>query len=487
MSATFEIRDADAARRWLAQGLWLQRVLAPAAATIRPALRWTLELASVGQPLPPVGLIADVGRLALGAEWTVRREGATAHLPGVPPALLRTYEDYVLGKLAADWTFARAADALRGYRGEQQERDQARGLAFLLGQFRARADLAAAELSSAIIKSLLDLPAQVVLSEGWESLTRDGLHPLLHEQYESLIAASRRIAEVLAPEDVFELEHRTALADFGERVALRQVLQAASRLEADLPKRPPRPRAGRHELATNIHEEDTYPVGGFSSLSTRGSIESLLHSQLAFMEKEGRPDLFDVKFVRDELLYYARDENRFLRRRRTYLFALFADLRQTRTKDPALPYQRGVLLLALLLVVVRRLSDWLCTDALRFEFVFVRETGQEDDVLAPERELLRMLLREPIENGSVVLTPDVPASALTRLCAERARRSLCQCLMLSVQDRPLESQEAAVMRLVLSGPCPRLVAADGHPVSAAGEEPLETWTGVLRESLQRLI
>jgi hypothetical protein len=487
MGTISEIRDADAARRWLAQGLWLQRVLAPAAAMVRPALRWALEVASVGQPLPPVGFVADVGQLVLGADWAVRRESATAHLPGVPPALPRTYEDYVLGKLSADWTFARAADALRGYQGEQQERDRARGLAFLVGQFRARADFAATELSPAIIKSLLDLPAQEVLAEGWDSLVREGLHPLLNKQYESLIAASRRIGEVLAPEDVFELEHRTALADFGERVALRQVLRAASHLQTALPRRPPHPRAGRHEVATNIHEEDTYPVGGFSSLSTRGSVESLLHSQLAFMEKEGRPDLFDVKFVRDELLYYARDENRFLRRRRSYLFALFADLRQTRTKDPALPYQRGVLLLALLLVAVRSLSDWLCTDALRFEFLFVGETGEQEEVLAPERELLRMLLHEPIENGSVVLTPDVPASALARICTERGRRSLCQCLTISVQDRPLESQEASIMRLVLDGPCPRLVAAEGDPVSVVGEEPLETWTAVLRGLLQRLI
>src|SRR6185295_9713646 len=101
------------------------------------------------------------------------------------------------------------------------------------------------------------------------------------------------------------------------------------------------------------------PVGGFSSLSTRGTIESLLHSQLAFMEKEDRPDLFDMKFLRDELLYYARDENQFLRRRRTFIFALFPDLRHTRVKDPALPYQRGILLLGLVLVMVRRLSDWL--------------------------------------------------------------------------------------------------------------------------------
>ena len=32
---------------------------------------------------------------------------------GLPSSLLRTYEDHVLGKLYADWTFSRAGDALR--------------------------------------------------------------------------------------------------------------------------------------------------------------------------------------------------------------------------------------------------------------------------------------------------------------------------------------------------------------------------------------
>ena len=211
----------------------------------------------------------------------------------------------------------------------------------------------------------METSPQEALALGWDSLNREGLHPLLEELYNSLIAASRRTAEVLAPEDVFELEHGTALAEFGERVALRQVLQVAARLEATLPAQRIRPLAGRQEVPTRVLDEDTYPVGGFSSLSTRGSIESLLHSQLAFMEKDDRPDLFDMKFLRDELLYYSRDENQFLRRRRTFIFALFPDLRSTRVKDPSLPYQRGILLLALVLVVVRRLSEWLehrCAD-----------------------------------------------------------------------------------------------------------------------------
>jgi hypothetical protein len=486
MSTIYELRDPDAARRWLAQGLWLQRVRPPAAATVRPALRWALELALGGQPLPPLGFIADVGQLALGADWTAQPGREAGQGPGLSAALCRAYEDHVLGKLAADWTFARAADALRGYQGEQQERDQARGLAFLLGQFRSRADLAGVALSPGIIKALLETPPQEALAEGSDSLGRDGLQPLLHELYEGLIAATRRLGDVLAPEDVFELEHRTALAEFGERVALRQVLQAASRLEATLPARPPRPRAGRREVATNLHEEDTYPVGGFASLSTRGSVESLLHSQLAFMEKEGRPDLFDVKFVRDELLYYARDENRFLRRRRSYLFALFPDLRQTRTKDPALPYQRGVLLLALLLVAVRRLSEWLSTEALCFEFLFLRDQGQ-DEMLTRERELLQMLLREPIENGTAIIRPDVPPGTLAALCAERARRSLCHCVSLSVLDRPLVAPGSAVTRLRLDGSCPALAAGDEEPACPEGEVPFDVWAAALRELLSRLV
>ena len=57
-------------------------------------------------------------------------------------------------------------------------------------------------------------------------------------------------------------------------------------------------------MPTRVLDEDQYPVGGYTSISTRGSIESLLHSQLAYMEPES-PDLFDMKFVRDELFYYS--------------------------------------------------------------------------------------------------------------------------------------------------------------------------------------
>src|SRR4051795_2411852 len=174
------------------------------------------------------------------------------------------------------------------------------------------------------------------------------------------------MAEVLALEDVIALEQKTALLTMGEYVAHRQVVQIANRLEEGLPRHKPRPQSGRREVPTRVLDEDTYPVGGFASISTRGTVESLLHSQLAFMEPatEPRPDLFDVKFVRDELLYYSRDENQFLRRRRSFVFALLPDLTRARFKDVELPCQRIVLVLALLLTGVRKLTEWLTADAL---------------------------------------------------------------------------------------------------------------------------
>jgi hypothetical protein len=467
---TVELRDLDSARMYVVQGLWLQRLLPPAAATVRPALEWALEVASAGQPLPPVGFVADLGHAAFQLD-EVRTDRREQPIPGFPSALARTYEDYVLGKLYADWTFARAADALRSYQG----RDRARGLAFLLNQFRERAGFGGVELSPAVLKGLLQNPPEDVLRQGWEALTQDGVQPLLIERYHDLIAAARRTAEVLAPEDLFELEHGTALDDLGQRLALRQVLQAATQLEASLPALRPPPRARRQQVPTRVLDEDTYPVGGYSSLSTRGSLESLLHSQLAYMDHTERPDLFDIKYLRDELLYYARDENQFWRQRRAFVIILFPDLVQARFKDAAQPWQRIVLLLGLLVAAVRRLSEWLSTDALRFVFLFVAQDGKQP--LNAERRLLETVLREPIAHGIAELALVATATEASQECTRRARRSLCHGLAVSTGEVRLEAEGTVMTRLQFDSPCPAL--NDGAQVT--------TWSATLGELLQRWV
>jgi hypothetical protein len=204
--------------------------------------------------------------------------------------------------------------------------------------------------------------------------------------------------------------------------------------------------------------------------------------QQAFMEKNDRPDLFDIKYLRDELLYYARDDNQFLRRRRTFVFTLFPDLVGARFKDAELPCQRIVLLLALLVVAVRKLSEWLSTDALRFEFVFVAD--KDSGPLAPEQALLATLLREPIANGTVGLATAPTSAVVGRQCAMRARRSLCHCLAISAADQRLEAEGVVVTQLRVDGPRPALENADGALACPEVDEPVEGWGAALETLLE---
>jgi hypothetical protein len=234
-------------------------------------------------------------------------------------------------------------------------------------------------------------------------------------------------------------------------------------------------------VPTRVTDEDQYPVGGYSSISTRGSIESLLHSQLAYMEPQG-PDLFDLKFVRDELFYYSRDENQFLRRRRAFVFALYPDLVAARFKDADLPTQRIVLALSAVLTLVRRLTDWLSSDALRFEVLFVRSGG--DKPLADEAELLQLLLREPIERGAAeVRWVDGPA-AVERLLLETARHSQVHCLTVSADPVRLDPEGVVVSRLTVDGPRPTLTDGAGRDAEFDAEDAFDHWAAAVVRVLE---
>ena len=472
MYTNIELRDPTDARRFLTQGLWWQRIVPVRAEHVAGILDWALAIASEGEPLPPLGFVADLGHMIFRATTNIAADDAHLGLP----SLTRAYEDYVLGKLFADSSFERAADALRPY----PAADRAKGLAFVVARMRERAGIAGVLLSPGAIKSCRETDPHELLREGFDSIEQSGMMPRLTSLYEQLVREIRNTANVLGVEDIFELEHKTALAPFGQRVALRQVLHAAALLAQTLPHLKPRPMNQRHEVPTRMLEEDTYPVGGFVSISTRGSIESLLHSQLAFMEDRDRPDLFDVKFLRDELLYYSRDENSFLRRRRTFIFALYPDLTQARFKDAELPYQRVILLLALLRTSVLKLTDWLNTEALVFEVILIEAKGAP--ALTAERELLTVLLAAQIANATVSIEA-LPADQLAERCVWRARRSGCHCLLASAKEQTLDAEGAFVSRLTLDAPTPNLGLDGDSPSRPEAETPWLAWTAILERLL----
>lgn len=471
------LRDPIEAQRFLIQGLLLQRATTPVGSTIKHILEWALEISAGGQPLLPLGVIADFGHAAYGTDRDGRGSRDFPMIPGLPPTLMRGYEDHVLGKVYSDWSFERASDAMRRFQG----RDRSIALAYIIRQFRERASLGGIEMSPGIIRSLLEAQPDELFRRAWESFAEHGPSTLIVELYESLIAAARGMAELLALEDVIALEHRTALADMGQYVAHRQVLQTASRFDERLSRHKVKPLAGRKEVPTRVLDEDTYPVGGFASISTKGTVESLLHSQLAFMERDPnlRPDLFDVKFLRDELYYYSRDENQFLRRRRVFLFCLYPDLVKARYKDPELPVQRIVMILGLLLTTVRRLSEWLSTDALKFEFLLVQD--KEAKPLAQEGALLEMLFREQIGNGTVEIRHF--ANDPRGYADNCGQRSMCHVLTVSANGVDLDTETAITTELIVDGPRPEVRIGPNESEELPADDAVECWT----QTLERLL
>ncbi|MBX9623852.1 MAG: hypothetical protein K2X82_08550 [Gemmataceae bacterium] len=473
-----ELRDLDAARRYVVEGLWLQRAARPTPATVRPALEWAMEVVAAGHPLPPVGFVADVGYVALGADAEHRAKDPVP-VPGWPPAVGRMYEDYLLGRLYADWAFERAGDALRKYHG----RDRIKGVAYLVDRVRERAGLPGVSLPPAAVRRLLTANPEEVLSSAWDGLLRDGPSARLVEMYRAMGEAGRRLSEVLVKEDVEALEDGSALGDLGQYVALRQVRRTAARLAGLLPARAVRPLVGRREVPTRILDEDQYPVGGYTSIATKGSVESLLHSQLAYIEDDPAeaPDLFDVKFARDELFYYSRDENQFLRRRRAFVFALFPDLLAARFKDPELPAQRIVMVLSAVLTLVGKLSDWLSTDALRFEVLFVRDG--ERSPLADEQRLMELLLRVPVERGDGLVTTVADRAEAAAHLGRLARQAQVHCLAAGAGPTRLAVENAVVTELVVDGPRPKLGDGDRPAEDLPADDPFDAW----REAVLRVL
>src|SRR5690606_24684127 len=120
---------------------------------------------------------------------------------------------------------------------------------------------------------------------------------------------------LLGPEDIFVIRHFDTLGSRAQRLTARQIGEAEEGMGAP----PPPPAQWRREAPQVVVELDDagyFPQGGLDELATRGSIENLVRSELIYLDPEQHPDLFTLRFVENELLYYTRDEGQLMRRSR---------------------------------------------------------------------------------------------------------------------------------------------------------------------------
>lgn len=430
-----------------------------------------MESAAQGHAILPLGALDDLRTLLV--------EGPTARLAErakdlLDPAELRRYEDRLLGKLSMDDSFARASDAVARY----EEPRKSRAIAFIADRLLDRLGIEGRQASLAGLKGVRMLEPQRRRERLHELAALIGRGEIAVEDDLTRIAdAARSLPEALGAEDLLELERGTAVENFGHRIVFRLLVRTIERLAKSLSGAPPRRPSERRRAATNLLDEDAYPVGGYSSIATRGSIESLLQSQLAFMDTDAadRPDLFDVRYLRDELFYYSRDENQFYRPRQTFWFVLDGGLLEQTVKQTGLPLAGGLLGVALASALARRLLEWLSSDSLKFRFVFVAEEGERAAPIA--QSLVGLYFRDQIENG----TAAVETLSLDDLRLEidrESRASRCTCLILSDVIDDALSAYAAIDRLAVTPGALTLNLDRRASLTFAGasHDPFAAWT-----------
>lgn len=421
-----DVTPSPAAEDWVALGLLLQRGVTADGEGVARAMPWIEATLEVLALLPPVGVIADLGRLLTRGPFDI----AASEVVPDPDlrAALDAYEEHLLGRLSADFRLELARDALLRLAPELRPA----AVAVFVEQILAR--VAVADLDSpgpAAVRRVLHRQGGELIELGASLLTDPEAAPLravMTERYTALAAGARRRAALIGDVELFTLENHRALRSASQRLAMAQIAEAAQAIERTLPVRVRRSDASRGRTPTRVEDESAYPIGGYSSISTIGGIESLVSSELIYMSSPqaraaGDIDLFDVRWAAGELLKYTRDESVHTRERRTLTFVFLPSLERARVKDPEVHWQRIVIASAGYVAGVRKLCAWLDEAELHVDLASVAaapEPGRDaTQPLATETALARLVLREYVESG-VVRVVEIDDREAARKMAEDA-------------------------------------------------------------------
>ncbi len=142
------------------------------------------------------------------------------------------------------------------------------------------------------------------------------------------------------------------------------------------------------------------PIVGTNRWGTnRGSLENLVTSQLIYIEPGPEINVFDVRYLEGELLYYMRDEGSLRRKRRTV--HLIFDLGEAfEWKSPGWDYQFSVLSQGLGLRLLNDLFEVFEHDSVHACFHYLRG-GVDSAFLRAEIDLMRLLLDDAVRHGWV--------------------------------------------------------------------------------------
>jgi hypothetical protein len=423
-----ELRTAADVATWVAAGLCLRRV--PVSddddMLISQAI---LACASELGALPPPGVISDVAVLLGGARVPGTATTGQAQLGDEAlRTAVRAYDDDVLSRLA---TTARFDDVLAAF-AHLPVANRPTAIALVVGALCERSGFAGLSVSSATLRRALARPREERDAAGRAELRGGGaLATRLADAYTRLARGARQSRALVDDREVFQIDHLEVLGSYGRRLAADHIGAAAETITQRLPRRLPPNREQRGARDTQLADDTLYPAGGFTAITPGGStgnIENMVSSELVYMEEGEIVDLFSLRYVEGELLFYTRDDSVFRRHRHQIVFALDPLLDDARVKDKDVPWQRLVLGLGMLVAAIRWLTEQLTHDALTIHVSFPPKG------LAQERELFELLLAGEITAGTVRVIEGTWADAIE--LAGGAQSSLSDLVFVSMADPP---------------------------------------------------
>lgn len=219
---------------------------------------------------------------------------------------------------------------------------------------------------------------------------------LVHD-YETLVKKTRHSASLITDYVVYVAENITVLNTESKRIVAKQLADAEEKINGYLPRVFRKRRKEYGNVNTKINDDEkTFPTGGFSSITNRGSFENLVCSELMFMDNTESFDLFDVRYSEEELLYYNRDENTLSRQYKQVTFIFDPSVEKLKFRDRDLPWQRLIMLFGTVIGVVRKLVKTLNEDALKIILVFPGGTQPVEEL-----EILKIFLHKFIASQVV--------------------------------------------------------------------------------------
>jgi hypothetical protein len=368
------------------------------------ALSWLRTCWEAGQDHLPYVVVHDLGHLLLlGRDFRFSSGRHLERWPEDERSLRLSYEDKVLGLWALDPSVREVHVAVAGMPEALRDAAVAHAVGLALSAPLLQSQGLARGNPAHLREQLFPLTQHLIEAEDPDP---DWLAWACAQLEEALVLLRGRAGRLFGDEDVWEVVHLAELGSESARLSLREIHEAVRRIGALPVGEQGLLRHRLQQVPVEDTDADTYPTGGFDALSTRGTTENIVRSEIVYVGEgtgNGNIDLFDLRYLEGELLYYTRDESPLLDALRTLSITVDRPA-SLRYKHARLPAQTLVLVQALALVLQQDLSRTFGPMAARTHLAWRVASPADLKVAEEERALLSLSLGAELAHQRSTLT-----------------------------------------------------------------------------------